>query len=281
MKQRSPISYTEMLATQRTPPTFDIGAMRYFVDVDMGLLREKDNRERLIYFSEMEDAGSHYKLTLQNGQTVDVPYMIQLDPEAVADKYGVKVSELPAKDSELKCPPELLADRLQGKLPTLSLCGHTFYVDLRQQLLRPKDDFSTMGIATNSLPSDYHGNFYSFLYNPATHEQVQAGGIWKKIPKGVVAVEIPHDAILDPVYVIWKHSSTFRKIYPMGDREQAMAFDWNSVGGRPLIDRFPVRYNHEARIIPWEQTIYASLMKDKMAKGPQKNVQVKGKKKGL
>ncbi len=44
-------------------------------------------------------------------------------------------------------PGSLLDLRLnKGMLPTLDIAGHTFYVDLRMNKLRPKDDFISKGI---------------------------------------------------------------------------------------------------------------------------------------
>ncbi|MGJ1359996.1 hypothetical protein ACR79K_25155 [Sphingobacterium siyangense] len=34
----------------------------------------------------------------------------------------------------------------KGMLPTIDIAGHTFYVDIRMDMLRPKDDFLSKGI---------------------------------------------------------------------------------------------------------------------------------------
>lgn len=53
-------------------------------------------------------------------------------------------------------PGSLLDLRLnKGILPTLDIAGHTFYVDLQMDKLRPKDDFRSQGINFTEI-KDYY-----------------------------------------------------------------------------------------------------------------------------
>ncbi len=51
---------------------------------------------------------------------------------------------------------KLLQERMQGKLPIIDIAGHPFYVDIRMGMLRPKDDFRTLGIPIKSF-DDFEG----------------------------------------------------------------------------------------------------------------------------
>lgn len=262
-------------------PALKINGKEYLLDVDYGLFREKANPERVIKRGYLKDVGVHYLLDIPGQTKVAVPYMVELDPEGMSKKYGIPVKDLPATDGELKCDRQWLADRLQGKLPTIELAGHTFFVDLRLGLLRPKDDFRTMGIELNRLPLNESGTGFQFLYDPKNHAEVIYDENWTEIPKGVMAIEIPGEFTLDPVGTIMKYSDTLDKKYPFGNRAEALDLYEKSVGFREFLDRYPVRYNLKARLIPWERTI----IPEQIARNKQKMKalvfrQKHGKKKG-
>ncbi len=95
-----------------------------------------------------------------------------------------------------------LALRESGQLPIIEIADHPFYVDIRVDALRPKDDFSTMGIRFTAM-EDYYledRKVYAIPYNPATHtlEQLDLDNI-KAIPKGILLIEIPLEEKLDPI----------------------------------------------------------------------------------
>ena len=236
-------------------PVLNINDTPYLVDVDYGLFREKADPEKVIGMGELKDVGSHYLLDIPGQTRVAIPYMVELDPDGVSKKYGIQVKELPKKDGELKCNRQCLADRLQGKLPTIELEGHTFFVDLHLGFLRPKDDFSTMGLELNRLPLNKSGTGFQFLYDPKSHTEVIYDENWTEIPKGIMAMEIPGEFTLDPVGTIMKYSNTLDKKYPFGNRAEALDLYEKSIGFREFLDRYPVRYNLKAHVIPWERTI--------------------------
>ena len=48
----------------------------------------------------------------------------------------------------------------KGMLPTIDIAGHTFYVDIRMDMLRPKDDFLSKGIVFSDIGTiRRHTNF--------------------------------------------------------------------------------------------------------------------------
>jgi hypothetical protein len=76
-------------------------------------------------------------------------------------------------DFELMVDQEALTRRIKhGELPTVEIGGHIFYADARIDLLRPKDDFSTMGIRFDDLEDWYveDKNVYAFPYDPKNFE---------------------------------------------------------------------------------------------------------------
>lgn len=56
----------------------------------------------------------------------------------------------------------------KGLLPTIDIAGHTFYVDLRMDKLRPKDDFLSQGIVFSDIENyfDDTTDSYTIPYNP-------------------------------------------------------------------------------------------------------------------
>lgn len=60
----------------------------------------------------------------------------------------------------------------QGMLPIIDIAGHTFYVDIRMDMLRPKDDFLSKGIVFSDIVTYYNVDkrTYTIPYNPKTHE---------------------------------------------------------------------------------------------------------------
>lgn len=60
----------------------------------------------------------------------------------------------------------------KGILPTIEIAGHTFYVDIRMDKLRPKDDFLSDGISFSEI-EDYlneEKEIYIIPYDPQKKE---------------------------------------------------------------------------------------------------------------
>ncbi|MNU20710.1 hypothetical protein D3C71_89590 [compost metagenome] len=249
---------------ERQLPTYQIGNIPFIVDVDYNLLRHPgDERHTISFFDDLEDKGTHYHLYLDplTGECtsyryldkdteyiqLQVPQMVKLDPEGIAAKYSISIGDIPDRDSKLYMNPDLFRQREMGKLPVMDICGHPFYIDVRIDLLRPKDDFSTMGINISDLEVDDSGTKYLFLYQPETHRRVSIDKHMTEIPKGIVALEIPFENILDSYAVA---------------RQRGLldSMEW--------FRKYPVRTGLKARIIPWEQTSLPKLIqKNREAKG--------------
>lgn len=90
----------------------------------------------------------------------------------------------------------------KGMLPTIEIEGHTFFVDIRMNKLRPKDDFLSNGI----MFSEIEGNFddttgtYIFPYDPRKKEPgcVDYETI-TEIPIDLVVIQIPSEITMDPI----------------------------------------------------------------------------------
>ncbi len=144
----------------------------YYVDIDNTRLISVENRDNVLRIQEMTENENGYEFnydvkgkfianeligsrnTIREIVKVQIPFLKTIDPEAMASKYGIHVSMLPSRDSELKCRLQMLEERVAGKLPVLKIHDHDFFVDLRLGLLRPKDDFRTIGIVLDELAMD-------------------------------------------------------------------------------------------------------------------------------
>lgn len=90
----------------------------------------------------------------------------------------------------------------KGILPTIAIEGHIFFVDIRMNKLRPKDDFLSNGISFSEIEeyfNDTTGN-YIFPYDPKKREPANIDyETITKIPKDLIVVEIPSDYKMDPI----------------------------------------------------------------------------------
>lgn len=130
-------------------------------------------------------------------------------------------------------PGSLLDLRLnKGILPTLDIAGHTFYVDLQMDKLRPKDDFKSKGIDLNEI-KDYYDHYrkaYVIPYNPTTHEFQQDDVFaMTELPKDTIIVQFPHQYDLDKV-------------------------GWNKKHNIQSSKQEITQMHFEARTLPWEDT---------------------------
>lgn len=221
-------------------PIFNCGNFEWIVDVNKNEIREKANPNNVYSIFEMDDRGNGYSFDHYDKETgktisVDLPPLVILDPERMATKYHV--ADIAGKsDFEVMVNQELLHRRITlGELPTVSIAGHTFYADARINLLRPKDDFSTMGICFTDLDHCYieENNSYGFPYNPKTHQfQELDSSNLVEYPKDLLFIEIPHERLLDPV-------------------------GWNRRHGWPEVDSLKetgLNLDFTAKIIPWHKT---------------------------
>jgi|GEM_PF-3720707 len=91
-----------------------------------------------------------------------------------------------------------IGDRLSGALPVIEIAGHPFYVDLRMQAIRPKDDF--MQILSFRDMYLYKEDGSQFFYKPENHELIKLNDeTITEFPPGIVAVHLPSAKVMDPI----------------------------------------------------------------------------------
>ncbi len=200
---------------------------------------------------------------ISNGEetSVKIPELVMLDPAGMAEKYKLTPEELENKtDFDLMVDQTAFNDRTQkGMLPTINIEGHTFYVDIRMDMLRPKDDFLSKGIVFDEIDHYFseEANAYIIPYNPKIHEfqELDYDSILE-LPKDLIAVQFPFQRELDPI-------------------------GWNRNGGWNIkedLKRIGLKSHFEAKIIPWKETFLPQIitenlkvLKEKMTKEELQN----------
>ncbi|TGD58981.1 hypothetical protein [Flavobacterium humi] len=130
----------------------------------------------------------------------------------------------------------------KGILPTIDIAGHTFYVDIRMDMLRPKDDFLSKGIVFSDIGNYYDQDkrTYSIPYNPNTHEFQEPDYLnIKELPKDLIAVRFPSERLLDRI-------------------------GWNRQYGFELthgLVKNGLKLQFTAKHIPWGKTFLVDLIK--------------------
>lgn len=140
----------------------------------------------------------------------------------------------------------------KGMLPTIDIAGHTFYVDIRMDMLRPKDDFLSKGIVFSDIQNYYDEDhkIYTIPYNPKTHEFQEPDYLnIKEFPKDLIAVEFPYERLLDRIG--WNKQYGFALTHGLGKQGLKLQF--------------------EAKEIPWKKTFVADLIKSNLK--AEKNLQ--------
>lgn len=264
---------------KRELPVYNIEGTAFVVDVANLQLREKANPENEILVSDMRDVGDGYVFDYSpieknipmlfsddtDVRTVKIPELVQLDPIGMAEKYGYAVHEMLGKtDFSLMVDQQALGRRLMGQLPTVDISGHTFFVDIRMDMLRPKDDFLSKGIVLSQIDHFYDDDrkVYTIPYNPKTHEfqDLDYDNI-TSIPKDLIVVSFPHESVLDPI----------------GYNRKA---GWDETFG---LKETNVKSHFEAKVVDWKETgIEATILENiskqhkqqKQSKQPDKNEKV-------
>lgn len=249
---------------KRALPCITIEGTEFLIDVNKLELSEKGNPKNTISIFQMRDLGDGYEFSYgfqekniphlfsSNKQTrIKIPELVQLDPEGMAAKYNV--ADITGKsDFDLMVDQDALKKRIHlGRLPTIDIAGHTFYADARIDLLRPKDDFTTMGISFTKIEDyfDEEKKCYIIPYNPKTH-QFQEPDYENIIeyPKELIAVEFPHEYTLDPVG--WNRSMGFNETQNLKRTGLKLEFTartipWNETGIDQTIQKNLKRLQHE------------------------------------
>lgn len=255
---------------KRDLPIFSIAGTDFLVDVTKPELREKTDPENTISFFEMHDLGNGYLFDYrpkdkniaplfsddEENLTIRLPQLVELDPVGMAAHYGKTLAEMQGKsDFEIMIDQLALQQRLQGKLTTIEIAGHLFYVDIRMDKLRPKDDFFSKGIVFSEVDHYYFDKKEAYLipYNPATHEfqEINYDAI-KAFPEDLIAIEFPHERMMDPVGVNRKGG-------------------WDDLFE---LKETPVKAHFIAKIVDWKDTDIRETIKENLTKEAEKQKRI-------
>lgn len=236
---------------KRELPVYNIEGTDFIVDVANLQFREKANPENVIPVFDMQDVGDGYVFDYSpkeknipvlfsddtDVRTVKIPELVQLDPVGMAEKYGYAIRNVQDKtDFELMVDQQALGRRLMGQLPTVDISGHTFFVDIRMDMLRPKDDFLSKGIVFRQIDHYYNDEQEAYIipYNPKTHEFQELD--YDKIiaiPNNLIVISFPHESVLDPVGFNrkdgWDETNGLKKTN-LRSHFEAKQVDWKETG---------------------------------------------------
>lgn len=181
-----------------------------------------------------------------SGQRKSVPHNMD-DAKSYID-WAVGVQQ---KKAETKTEKNIVDEKAydlrvnKGMLPTVDIAGHTFYVDIRMDMLRPKDDFLSKGIVFSNIQNYYDEDKRAYIipYNPKTHEfQEPDYRTIKELPKDLIAVQFPSERLLDRI-------------------------GWNRHYGFELrhgLDKQGLKLQFTAKQIPWDKTFLVGLIKSNL-----------------
>ncbi|MDN5287462.1 MAG: hypothetical protein JWR38_3736 [Mucilaginibacter sp.] len=236
-------------------PIFTIKERDFLVDINQQVLREVERPANEISFvDDMKDLGTHYVLCYDvergvkyreadqhysSSETwINVPLMIELDPEGMAAKYGLTTDQLKGKtDFEVIVDQDALEQRLAGVLPRIHIAGEVFIIDLRLHELRHAKNFHlVLSLKSFDLTPDRWK--YEAYYHPYIKQVVEIDPKLTELPDSVVRIRLPNEVGLDPV-------GTARRY---GMEESA------------LLRRYPIQKELKAEIISLSETDLPALI---------------------
>lgn len=242
---------------ERELPTIKIEGTEFQLDVGKLLLVQKGNPENTISFFEMEDKGNGYSFDYDRRSrnipdlgyresditTIHLFQLVEMDPQGMAEKYGLSLENMDGKDDfDLMVDQAALKQRQKGRLTTIEIEGHTFYVDIPMDRLRPKDDFLSKGIVFSEIDHYYEEEkqLYSIPYNASKHEfqEVDFENL-TELPKGLILIEFPYERILDPIGFNRKHGvDPLWGLKETGIKShfEARKVDWKETGLEEMIE---------------------------------------------
>ncbi|WP_367866998.1 hypothetical protein [Pedobacter sp. WC2423] len=199
---------------------YEILGVSYLVDVDRDMLLLVEDPEIGLSFKNMHYTDTHYLLKYNRlspvdgdnskvnpGQIVDVPipHKVILNPVAMARKYGVTVEALKGRtDYDVMVDQDLLNQRINGKLPEISIAGSDFIYDIKLNALLPKDKIGGNLMIGPDVYLSEDEMHYTFLYNPVKREIVHYDRNMVEFSAGVFMAKIPNQLRLDPYGMIEK-----------------------------------------------------------------------------
>lgn len=241
---------------ERKLPVINIENTEFIVDVNKLRIFEKANPQNIIQLADMEASTEGYTFNYsrtnknfpypfdRNHTTVKIPEFTVLDPAGMSEKYNCPLDQIKNQsDFELMVNQKAFDLRVnKGFLPTLNIAGHTFYVDIRMDMLRPKDDFLSKGIKFSEIENyyDQDSRSYAIPYNPETHEfQEPDYQNIKEFPKDLINIEFPSERLLDRI-------------------------GWNRKYGLDIkhgLMKQVLKLEFTAKKVPWGQTFLTDLIK--------------------
>lgn len=240
---------------KRELPVYNIEGTDFEVDVVNLQLRQKANPGNVISLSDMRDVGDGYVfeyspkeknipiLFTDDVLTVKILELVQLDPAGMAQKYDHPLATIHTKtDFDLMVDQQAFSRRLMGHLPTLDIAGQIFFVDIRMDMLRPKDDFLSSGISFSEIDHYYDDmrEEYIIPYNYKTHEFQEVDHTMTTIPPEVMIVSFPHESRLDPVGV---------------NRSRCM-------GEKDGLKEVNLKSHFEAKLFSWKESGFIEAIKE-------------------
>jgi hypothetical protein len=153
---------------------------------------------------------------------------------------------------------ELLGQRLAGVLPVIDIAGQAYIIDWRLKELRAEDDPDAT-IRLERMAMDANGENYLCFYHLPTRAVVNISPDITLLPTDMVMLEIPNELRLDPI-------GTARQ-YGLEDTF--------------MLDRYPIKGELKARVIPVEETGLPGLIKANLSKQKSKQMKKRQKGKGL
>ncbi len=245
-----------------------ISEIPFMVDTKNESIKTKELPGFIITKEEMKDEGKYYSLLLDQDSRKPVeelrnvlapraPFAVNLPKEIFTDSFWGKqdrINVFNTMSAESEWPilavDEKLGERLAGRLNTVDIEGHTFYVDLSMDMLRPKDDFLSKGIPFKDI-NDYRSidtTKYRIPYDPGKREFSE---IYLRevdvMPEHLIMIEFPVEHFLDPV--------GFARIYDVdlltliGQRPfiadfEAKRIDWKEAKKEQAMTVKPPNYKH-------------------------------------
>lgn len=248
--------YRIPIDVERLLPTYKIYGTDFIVDVNQLELREKDNPKNVISISDMDEKAvqgyrfwynpNNKSLTTyaeQGAKLAEIPDFVKLDPVGMAKKHNISENKIAEIDDFKLMVNQDVFDKIayKGIIPTIDIGGHTFYIDLFNDKLHPKDDVWSRGIIFSELKYYYShkDNTFTIPYNHRTHTFQEVSLNVKEIPEDLIVVQIPGKRTLDPI-------------------------GQNKAGNLNISDYLKkdgVHLHHEAKVIPWHQTRFAETVK--------------------
>lgn len=252
-------------------PTINIEGTDFIVDVYRFELIEKEDRNNILHLSDWHEKengyGFYYDTKLKNipydpnfrddtTTYVEIPEFVKMAPTAMSQKYNLPVDQIKnMSDFELMVDQDVYDLRVnKGILPTVDIAGHAFYVDIRMDMLRPKDDFLSRGIVFDQIDHYFseERNAYLIPYDPKKHEfrELDYDNL-TSIPKDIIAIEFPFQRELDPI-------------------------GWNRKGGWDIkedLKQIGLKSHFQAKTVPWKETFIHDIISDNLKKMKEKQDQ--------